>query len=129
MTKHKYIDCDIYKRGINVFIGTPDELKEWCRNHFGDDDDMEFNIGLNNCKYGVVDFHYGNGYAVIRIPRFPHAPEEFAYTSHEIFHAACWLLWYSGVEFNNDDFANETYSYLIEYITRCVLQQDGYEDV
>lgn len=34
MAKVKYIACDIYKRGIDVFIGTPQEFIKWCKNTF-----------------------------------------------------------------------------------------------
>ena len=39
MAKVKYICCDIYKRGINVFIGSPKELRAWCKKTFNEDED------------------------------------------------------------------------------------------
>ena len=47
MAKVKYIPCDIYKRGINIFIGTPSQLIEWAKKTYNDDeDDAEFIRGL-----------------------------------------------------------------------------------
>lgn len=128
--KVKYIPCDIYKRGINVFIGTPEQLKEWCKKHFNEDkDDEEFNYSLENCSYGLADFHYGNGYAVVRLPKFPVNPIELAYTGHELLHATMWILWYSGVQYDNNSVCNEAYTYLFEHLLRNTLERKGYEEV
>ena len=128
MAKVKYIGCDIYKRGIDVFIGTPKELQKWSKKHFNEDKgDEEFNRSLEECSYGAGDFHYGNGYAVVRIPKFPKTPKEVAVLVHELLHATSWLLWYSGIEFDNDNINNEAYTYLLEHLTRNALEKNGYE--
>lgn len=130
MAKVKYIPCDIYKRGIDIFIGSPSELKAWCKQAFNEDEyDKEFNKSLENCSYGLADFHYGAGYAVVRIPKFPKTPEEIAYTAHELLHATMWLLWYSGVEYDNTTINNEAYTYLHEHLVRNTLEKKGYENV
>jgi len=130
MAKVKYIRCDIYKRGIDVFIGTPEELQKWSKKTFNEDkDDEEFNRSLEKCSYGAADFHYGNGYAVVRIPEFPENPVDTAALVHELLHATVWLLWYSGVEFDNRDPINEAYTYLLEHLTRNALETEGYEEV
>lgn len=130
MAKVKYIRCDIYKRGIDIFIGTPEELQKWSKKTFNEDkDDEEFNRGLEECSYGSADFHYGNGYAVVRIPEFPENPVDTATLVHELFHATAWLLWYSGVEFDNRNVNNEAYTYLLEHLTRNALETEGYEEV
>lgn len=130
MAKVKYICCDIYKRGIDVFIGSPEELKEWCKKTFNEDkDDEGFNRGLENCSYGIADFHYGNGYAVVRIPKFPRTPIEIAYTAHELLHATMWLLWYSGVEYDNNGANNEAFTYLHEHLVRNTFEKEGYKNV
>lgn len=130
MAKVKYIPCDIYKRGIEMFIGSPKELKEYCQKNYNEDeDDREFNYSLEHCSYGLADFHYGNGYGIVRIPKFPSTPEEIAYTTHELLHATMWILWYCGVEYNNDNINNESYTYLLEHLVRNALEKKGYEDV
>ena len=51
MAKVKYIRCDIYKRGIDIFIGTPEELQKWSKKTFNEDkDDEEFNRSLEECS-------------------------------------------------------------------------------
>ena len=129
MAKVKYIPCDIYKRGIDIFIGTPGELQKWSKKTFNEDkDDEEFNRSLEECSYGEADFHYGAGYAIVRLPKFPKTPIEIAYTAHELLHATQWLLWYSGVEYNEES-NNEAYTYLLEHLMRNTLEKNGYKNV
>lgn len=130
MAKVKYIECDIYKRGIDVLIGTPEELKKWCEKTYNEDeDDKEFNWSLQHCRFGLADFHYScGGCAVIRLPKFPKTPVEIAYTAHEVFHAASWLLSFSGVDYNNENINNEAFAYLIEHLMRNILEKEGYEN-
>lgn len=130
MAKVKYIPCDIYKRGIHVFIGSPEELIIWSNKTYNEDeDDKDFNYSLEHCSYGLADFHYGNGYAVVRLPKFPRQPMEIAYMAHELLHATMWMLWYCGVELENTRSNNEAYTYLMEHLVRNTLELDGYEDV
>lgn len=130
MAKVKHIPCDIYKRGITVFIGSPKELILWSKKTYNEDeDDKEFNHSLEHCSYGLADFHYGNGYAIVRLPKFPKKPEEIAYMTHELLHATMWMLWYCGVGFDTSTINNEAYTYLLEHLVRNTLELNGYEDV
>lgn len=130
MAKVKYIRCDIYKRGINIFIGTPKELIEWAEKTYNEDeDDEEFIRTMKVSSFGMADFHWGNGYGVVRLPKFPKTPVEIAYTTHELFHAASYILWYSGVDFDNKHIANEAHAYLIEHLARNTFEKEGYEEV
>lgn len=130
MAKVKYIRCDIYKRGINIFIGTPEQLIDWAEKTYNEDvEDEEFIKDLKTGSFGLADFHWGNGYGVVRLPKFPKTPEEIAYTVHELFHATSYLLGYSGVSYSNESLANEAYAYLIEHLTRNIFDKEGYEEV
>ena len=130
MAKVKYIRCDIYKRGISVFIGSPEELRAWCKKTYNEDkDDEDFNKSLEECSYGVADFHYGAEYAVVRLPKFPKTPMEIAYTAHELLHATQWLLWYSGLNYDDCHINNEAYTYLHEHLVRKKIEKEGYENV
>lgn len=130
MAKIKYIRCDIYKRGIYIFIGSPQELIAWSEKTFKSEDYKEFNEGLKECSYGEADFHYTNedGCGLVRIPKFPKTPAEIAYTTHELLHATMWLLWYCGVEYDPEG-ANEAYTYLLEHLVRNTFEKEGYEIV
>lgn len=127
MAKVKYIPCDIYKRGIDVFIGTPRQLIKWAKNTYNSKEDADAIKDLETISYGEADFHWINGHGIVRLPKFPTTPHEIAYTAHELLHATCYILWYSGVEFNNEEVANEAYTYLLEHLTRNTLEESGYE--
>jgi hypothetical protein len=130
MAKVKYIDCAIYKRGIYVFIGTPKELISWCKKTFNKDKwDEEFNYSIERCTFGEADFHYGGGYGIVRLPKFPKTPDELGYTSHELLHATMWLLWYCGVSFDYKDINNEAFTYLLGYLMENTLLKEDYEEV
>lgn len=130
MAKAKYIPCDIYKRGITIFIGNESEFKDYCKKTYNEDeDDKEFNESLEHCSYGLADFHYGNGYGIVRLPKFPTKPSEIAYTAHELLHATMWILWYCGVDYDNRNVNNEAFTYLHEHLVRNTLEKEGYEDI
>ena len=63
------------------------------------------------------------------MPEFPENPTDTAALVHELFHATAWLLWYSGVEFDNRNVNNEAYTYLLEHLTRNTLETEGYVEV
>lgn len=130
MAKVKYIACDIYKRGINVFIGTPQEFIKWCKDTFNEDkDDKKFCDSVETCAYGAADFHFGNGYGVVRIPKFPRTPNAISELVHELLHATDWLLWYSGIEYQKGNPVSEVHTYLLEHLVRNALRYEGYETI
>lgn len=129
MAKYKYIPCDIYKRGITIFIGSKEEFIAYCKETYNEDeDDEDYVHEIKRCAYGYADFHYGNGYAAVRIPYYPKTPIDIAATAHELLHATQWLLWYSGVEYDNSNCNNEAYTYLHEHLVRNTFEEEGYKD-
>lgn len=130
MAQVKYIPCDIYKRGITVFIGNKEEFISYCEKTYNEDeDDEDFVYSIKNCAYGYADTHWGNGYAIVRLPSFPKTPIEIAATAHELLHATQWLLWYCGVEYENKNVTNEAYTHMLEHLVRNTFEENGYEDV
>jgi hypothetical protein len=63
---------------------------------------------------------YDNGFTLIRLREVPTTPEGYGVLSHEIFHAAGFILEYAGG--STTGAANESYAYLIEFITREILK-------
>lgn len=128
MAKQKYIPCDIYRRGVTVFIGTYAEMVAWAKKEFTDLRYKDFLYGMEQLQGGYMDTHYDCGSCVVRIPSFPTTPEESAALGHEILHATHYILSYCGVEFvwkGN----NEAYTYLFEWLQQNALTEDGYEEV
>lgn len=130
MAEFKYIPCDIYKRGIWVFVGSLDELKSWVKTEFTYDDEEEFvNMVLGLKKRNeAASFNYDNhnGQGVVHIYDFPTDPKEYAALSHELLHATFHVLNFCSVEYAYDG-NNEAFTYLLEHLMRNALETEGYE--
>lgn len=131
MAKVKWIPCDMWKRGIYVFIGTLKELTDWCFNKTKDTWSKDFLIMLGRLderNIGAASYNYDNdGTGVILIPKMPNTPKEHAVLAHEILHSVFVMLDYCRVEYVQNS-NNETFTYLDEHITRNALEKDGYID-
>lgn len=135
MAQHKYIPCDIYKRGIHVFVGTVEEFGKWMTFYFNQDEDKK-NFAqatqrwIDNGNYGDASFHCNSecGEGVILIPQFPKNPKQIAALSHECLHATFFVMDESGIEYFRDT-NNEAFTYLLEHLMRNALEDWGYENV
>ena len=128
--KVKYIPCDIYKRGIYILIGNGDELLEWAKYVFQGEKYEGLIEAIEKAKDdGYASTFYGHGEAIIRLPEFPNNPKDIAVAVHEIYHTANYILWYCNVEYNEDNGSNEAWAYLIEHLTRNILEKEGYEKI
>ena len=132
MAEVKYIPCDIYKRGIWVFVGSLDELKSWVEKEFTYEDEKEFVdmvLGLKK-RNEMASFNYDmlNGQGVVHIYKFPTDPKEYAALSHELLHATFHVLNFCNVEYAYDG-NNEAFTYLLEHFMRNALEREGYKVV
>lgn len=130
MSKVKFIPCDIYKRGVNVFIGEQKEFEAWVKKTYADDDEERAFAAMfdRTLKYGAADTHFGYGYTVIRLDHEPNNPADIAAAGHEAMHAADSILTWCGVEWQTNS-SNESYTYLMEWILRCMLESFGWEEI
>ncbi len=133
MAKVKYIPCDIYKRGISIFIGSLKEFKAWVKREYTDGTDKGFAEmveKLDEDNVGMASFNYNNqdGQGVVLIPKYPSNPKEYAALAHELLHATFHVLNFCHVEYSYDG-NNESFTYLLEHLTRWALEKDGYENV
>ena len=134
MAEVKYIHCDIYKRGIHVFIGSLEELKEWVVKEYDASDEEDFRNFVLETKpmpkaMAQFFYSYSNGNGVALIPKFPKTPKEIASVSHELLHATFLILNYCYVEYNDESCGNEAFTYLHEHLLRNALEKEGYERV
>ena len=129
MAKVKYIPCDVYKRGVSVFVGTYEELVKWSKEEFTNPDYEDFLKTLEeNSPKGEADCHYDCGSCVVRIEQFPCTPGEVAALAHELLHGVFYILGYCGVEYAYNT-SNEAYTYLLEWLMGEALRMEGYKDV
>lgn len=129
MAKYKQIYIDIFKRHMIVFIGNHEEFKSWANTYYSDNDEYEEFIKIINQSTGKAQascyFNNGDGECVIEIPSEPINPNDISYAVHEILHATFNILDFVGVEYYQNG-SNETFTYLIEYITKEVFTLNNY---
>ena len=137
---YKYIQCDPYKRGISVFIGSCEDLKKWARKFYNNtcEEDLVAQIEeyCNDSRYTSTEVSASTysstkcGHQVVHIPcfSFSYSPAEITNLSHEILHAVFGILDYVGVEYRYGG-ANEAYTYLYEYALKEALTVKGYKNV
>lgn len=136
---YKYIHCDVYKRGITVFIGDCESLKKWAGKFYTDpvERDMINTIEVscssdeyNNHDVAARCYDSESGQWIIHIPEFyfKYNPLQISSLSHEILHATFGILDFLGVEYRYGG-SNEPYTYLYEYLLRNALTEEGYKYV
>ena len=136
---YKYIHCNVFKRGVLVFIGDCESLRKLAKKIYKDPCEQDLIKSLENyCtddnyfSYDVAASCYDSdsGQWIIHIPSFSFSydPVEITNLSHELLHAACGMLDYVGVEYRYGG-SNEPYTYLHEYLLKNALIEKGYKDV
>ena len=129
MAKVKYIPCDIYRRGISVFIGTYDELLQWSKSEFTEPKYEDFlKTMAETAPGGSADCHYDCGSCVVRVSKIPETPDEWNDLTHELLHATFYVLGYCGVNYIPGD-TNEAYTYLHGWLVESALIAEGYEEI
>ena len=133
VAKAKYIPCDIFKRGIGVFIGTLEQFKKWVSIDYTSDDEkafIEMILNLEENDVGIASFNYDykNGNGIVLLPKFPKTPKEIAALAHEMMHATFFIMDFCQVDYNKNT-NNETFTYVHEHLMRNALEETGYEEV
>ena len=137
--RYKYIHCDVYKRGISIFIGDCESLRKWAGKFYTDpiEKDMvnAIETGCTNKEYTDYDvaarcYDSDSGQWIIHLPEFSfkYNSQQISSLSHEILHATFGLLDFIGVEYRYGG-SNEPYTYLHEYFLKNALDEDGYKYV
>ena len=125
MAKIKTIPCDIYRRDVQVFLGTHEEFREYAKKKIKNKDLLDI---IDSEEAGIGDFYSGCGYSIIRIGALPKTPGEIACASHEAIHAAVYILDWAGVQYGERS-AEEALTYLQEWILTNILEKKGYKRV
>lgn len=130
--KYKYIPCDIYKRGVFLFIGSLRQFKDWVKEEFTYKDEEDFVnmvLSLEEGKVGMASFNYdyNNGQSAILIPKYPTTPKETAALAHELLHATFFIMDFCRVEYVSNS-NNEAFTYLHEHLVRNAFETTGYKN-
>lgn len=130
MAQYKYIRCDVYERGIYIFIGSLSELKEWVKESEEDIDNKDFVEMVLKKEHDTDCFLMNDmdGQGIVFLHEFPTTPETHSYLNHELLHATFHLLDFVGVEYRYGG-SNEPYTYLHAYLTKMALIKEGYINI
>ena len=136
---YKYIYCNVWRRGVTVFIGACEDLVKFTHRNFTHStvQDLVASIDThcNTLNYDsnevIARFYCSDaGYFIVHLPKFSftYNEEEIAYLSHELLHATHALLDFLGVEYRYGG-ANEPYTCTFEYLLKEALNKKGYKKV
>jgi len=128
MAKIKTIPCDPYRRDIDVFIGSHEELLKYANKHLKDDCLLDIIKNVNPDDYDASFYYRGDGTGIVHIYKMPTTPVEISVAGHEVLHATFHVLNYCGVEYQVNG-SNEAFTYLHQWILQNVLDKKGYKRV
>lgn len=131
MAKFKVIHIDIYRRDITVFIGSHEEFKEWiatCEVPTSWEQLTEAVIESEDNAEASYWYNNNNGNGIIELKKHPESKEEIATAAHECLHCVMRILSYIGIPCVEYE-ANESYTYLLEYILINVLDYNNYKHI
>lgn len=129
MAKFKTIHIDLYKRDITIFIGSHDEFKEWVFSYkvpTNWEQLIESIVESNDDAVASYWYNSNNGNGIIELPRHPESSEDIGVAAHECLHCVMHILSYVNIPCIPHE-ANESYTYLLEYILTRVLNYNDYE--
>lgn len=134
---YKYIYCDVYRRGVLVFIGSCEDLCDTAKDLYEDDKQL-INTLHESCNDEIYkstdvagrcyDSEAGSIIVHLQTFSFDFNPLQIGTLSHELLHAAFLLLDFIGIEYKYGG-NNEAYTYLHEYLLREALELEGYVSV
>ena len=138
-SKVKFIYCNVFKRGVSVFIGKCNDLRKWAKKAYDLPQEQDM---IDDINYLCNDENYSNnnlsarcyyskcGECIVHIPEFSFEYDiiKMCNLAHEILHATHILLDTVGVEYIKDG-TNETFTYVFEYMLRGALDKEGYVNV
>lgn len=131
MAKFKVIPIDLYKRDITVFIGSHDEFKEWVTSYKVPSNwEQLIESIVESEDDAVASYWYNrlNGNGIIELPWHPEKKGEIGVAAHECLHCVMHTLSYVNIPCIPHE-ANESYTYLLEYLLVQVLDYNNYEIV
>lgn len=128
--KVKWIDVDIYKTNIAVFIGTHENFKRWIKKEYTNPDErglVEIVEESDDSPQASL-WWCGDRHCIIELPVFPKKPEEISWANHELMHAVFHILDGSNVEYYKHE-SNEPFTYLMEFLSKHLFNKEGYSNV
>ena len=129
----KFIPCDIYRRGVCIFVGKLNEFKKFIEKEYPKEEDAEFRnmvLQTEECSSIALQIFYDKRDATchILIDELKYTPKYIAKLTHELLHATFFILDFCGVGYYSDT-NNEPFTYMLEHLVINAVEKYGYEEV
>ena len=134
MAKIKYVDVDIYKTGVTIFVGTHSEFIKYLKDMASKYDECKEIVPLaEDSRYNtsVASFYRDaeSRTLIVEVTSLKFNYRTLGEVIHELDHAAFYILDECGVYYGPEDDGKEVHTYLLELLVRGTFNKEGYEVV
>ena len=117
---NKIITIELYDRDVMVHFGSRKELRKKLGRMFDKETAKEISGHFSDVSLGRTIILDG-GQIILFIPHMPSTVSDYAVLQHEIFHATFFILEKAGIVLCEK--SDEAYSYLIQFLTKRILEE------
>lgn len=133
MAKIKWIDVDIYKTGVTIFVGTHNEFIKYLKDMASKYDYYKEIVPLaeNRDTTSAANFYWNakSRTLIVEVTSLKFNYNTIGTVIHELDHAAFYILDECGVYYGPNDGSKEAHTYLLELLVGGTFNKEGYEVV
>ena len=133
MAKIKYVDVDIYKTGVTIFVGTHNEFIKYLKDMASKKDYYKEIVPLaeDRDNTSVASFYWDaeSRTLIVEVTSLKFNYSKLGEVVHELDHAAFYILDECGVYYGPEDGSKEAHTYLLELLVEGTFNKEGYEVV
>ena len=133
MAKIKYVDVDIYKTGVTIFVGTHKEFIKYTNDMASKYDYYKEIVPLaeDRDNTSVASFYWDaeSRTLIVEVTSLKFNYSKLGEVVHELDHAAFYILDECGVYYGPEDGSKEAHTYLLELLVEGTFNKEGYEVV
>ena len=131
MAKIKYVDVDIYKTGVTIFVGTHSEFIKYLKDMASKYDECKEIVPLAEDRESAASFYRDaeSRTLIVEVTSLKFNYRTLGEVVHELDHAAFYILDECGVYYGPEDVSKEAHTYLLELLVEGTFNKEGYEVV
>ena len=131
MAKIKYVNVDIYKTGVTIFVGTHKEFIKYTKNMASKYDEYKDIVSLAEDRESAASFYWDakSRTLIVEVTSLKFNYSKLGEVVHELDHAAFYILDECGVYYGPEDGSKEAHTYLLELLVKGTFNKEGYEVV
>ena len=131
MAKIKYVNVDIYKTGVTIFVGTHSEFIKYLKDMASKYNYYKKIVPLAEDRESAASFYWDaeSRTLIVEVTSLKFNYSKLGEVVHELDHAAFYILDECGVYYGPEDDSKEAHTYLLELLVRGTFNKEGYEVV